>query len=128
VFRAALSKLRTEFNVRTRNTGLEARNGVSAVRRGLEHVERKMAGDMQVLKHDVELDMNGSKDENRNGAKMLDLQIEVSCDFPSAVNSHGRKSTAAQLSQLGICVPRSRAPSGTLHAVLSVSSPHDSHC
>jgi hypothetical protein len=78
VFRAALSKLRTEFNVRTRNTGLEARNGVSAVRRELEHLERKMAGDMQVLKHDVEMDMNSSKDENRNDKKTLDILIEVS--------------------------------------------------
>lgn len=76
VFKAALSKLRTESNVRNRNTGLAARNAVSAVRRELESVERKMAGDMQVLKHDVELDMNNSKDDNRNDKKSIDLQIE----------------------------------------------------
>jgi hypothetical protein len=77
VFRAALSKLRTEVNVRTRNTGLVARNSVSAVRRELEHLDRQMAGDMQVLKHDVEMDMNNSKDENRNDKKTMYIQIEV---------------------------------------------------
>lgn len=72
-----MSKLRTEFNVRNRNTGQVARDTVGALRRELERVEHKMAGDMQVLKHDVELDLNNRKDENRNDKKNRDIMIEV---------------------------------------------------
>lgn len=87
MFKAALSKLRTEANVRNRNTGLAARSALSAVRRELERLEHKIAGDMQVLKHDVEMDMSESKDENRTTMKMLDIQIEVSQESIGAVGA-----------------------------------------
>lgn len=76
MFKAALSKLRTEFNVRNRNTGIAARNAVSAIRRELDGVEVKMAEDVQVLKHDIELDVNNRKTDTRSDMKWADIAIE----------------------------------------------------
>lgn len=71
-----MSKLRTEFNVRNRNTGIAARNAVSALRHELDSVEVKMAEDVQVLKHDIELDVNNRKTDTRSDMKWADIAIE----------------------------------------------------
>lgn len=76
LFKAALSKLRTEHSIRNRNTGIAARSAVSAIRRELDSVEVKMAEDVQVLKHDIELDVNNRKTDTRSDMKWADIQIE----------------------------------------------------
>ncbi|EKD03542.1 hypothetical protein A1Q2_02125 [Trichosporon asahii var. asahii CBS 8904] len=76
LYKAALSKLRTEFEVRNRNAGIAARNAVTAVRRELESVDQRMAENVQVLKHDIELDLSTTKDETRAGLKAFDILIE----------------------------------------------------
>lgn len=78
LFKAALSKLGTEFNVRTRNAGIAARDDLSAIRRELDAVEIKMAEEMQILKHDIEIEVNDRKTETRSEIKSFDIAIEVS--------------------------------------------------
>ncbi|KAL1411108.1 hypothetical protein Q8F55_002058 [Vanrija albida] len=76
LFKAALSKLRTEFNVRTRNAGIAARDDLGAIRRELDAVEIKMAEEMQILKHDIEIEVNDRKTETRSEIKSFDIAIE----------------------------------------------------
>ncbi|WOO81419.1 putative protein [Vanrija pseudolonga] len=76
LFKAALSKLGTEFNVRTRNAGIAARDDLSAIRRELDAVEIKMAEEMQILKHDIEIEVNDRKTETRSEIKSFDIAIE----------------------------------------------------
>lgn len=64
--------------MRNRNAGIAARNAVTAVRRELESVDQRMAENVQVLKHDIELDLSTTKDETRAGLKAFDILIEVS--------------------------------------------------
>lgn len=51
---------------------------MTAVRRELESVDQRMAENVQVLKHDIELDLSTTKDETRAGLKAFDILIEVS--------------------------------------------------
>ncbi|TXT13682.1 hypothetical protein VHUM_01049 [Vanrija humicola] len=76
LFKAALSKLGTEFNLRTRNAGIAARDDLSAIRRELDAVEVKMAEEMQILKHDIEIEVNDRKTETRSEIKSFDIAIE----------------------------------------------------
>lgn len=64
--------------MRNRNAGIAARNAVTAVRRELESVDQRMAENVQILKHDIELDLSTTKDETRAGLKAFDILIEVS--------------------------------------------------
>lgn len=76
LWKAALSKLRTEFNVRNRNAGIAGRNALSAIRRDLDSVELKMSEDVQTLKHDIELDMGNRKTDQRSEMKQTSITIE----------------------------------------------------
>ncbi|KLT38303.1 hypothetical protein CC85DRAFT_289651 [Cutaneotrichosporon oleaginosum] len=76
LFKAALSKLRTEWNVRNRNTGIAGRNALSAIRRDLDGVELKMGEDVQMLKHDIELDMGNRKTDIRSDMKQTSINIQ----------------------------------------------------
>lgn len=57
------------------------------MRRELESVDQRMAENVQVLKHDIELDLSTTKDETRAGLKAFDILIEVSHGHRSVVSS-----------------------------------------
>lgn len=52
LFNAALSELRTELSVQTRNDGLALKAMAVAIRREVEQLEQKMQEDIQTLKHE----------------------------------------------------------------------------
>lgn len=52
LFNAALSELRTELSVQTRNDGLALKAMAVAIRREVEQLEQKMKEDIQTLKHE----------------------------------------------------------------------------
>lgn len=52
MFNAALSELRTELSVQTRNDGLALKAMAVAIRREVEQLEQKMQEDIQTLKHE----------------------------------------------------------------------------
>lgn len=52
LFNAALSELRTELSVQTRNDGLALKSMAVAIRREVEQLEQKMKEDIQTLKHE----------------------------------------------------------------------------
>ncbi|KGB77949.2 hypothetical protein CNBG_4036 [Cryptococcus deuterogattii R265] len=76
LFNAALSELRTELSVQTRNDGLALKAMAVAIRREVEQLEQKMQEDIQTLKHDIEMDMNNRKAETRTEIKGFDINIE----------------------------------------------------
>ncbi|KAK6908706.1 mitochondrial protein [Kwoniella mangroviensis CBS 8886] len=76
LFNAALSELRTELSVQARNDGLALKAMAGAIRREVEGLEQKMKEDVQVLKHDIEMDMNNRKAETRTEMKGFDIYIE----------------------------------------------------
>lgn len=76
LFNAALSELRTELSVQTRNDGLALKAMAVAIRREVEQLEQKMKEDIQTLKHDIEMDMNNRKAETRTEIKGFDINIE----------------------------------------------------
>ncbi|WRT69709.1 uncharacterized protein IL334_006699 [Kwoniella shivajii] len=76
LFNAALSELRTELSVQARNDGLALKAAAGAIRREVEGLEQKIKEDVQVLKHDIEMDMNNRKAETRTEMKGFDIYIE----------------------------------------------------
>lgn len=52
LFRAALSELSTELNVKARNDGTNLRTMAGAIRREVDTLEQKMKEDIQTLKHE----------------------------------------------------------------------------
>lgn len=102
MFNAALSELRTELSVQTRNDGLALKAMAVAIRREVEQLEQKMQEDIQTLKHEyviiyfflfffaficsydgdsIEMDMNNRKAETRTEIKGFDINIEVGFPF-----------------------------------------------
>ncbi|BEI87313.1 uncharacterized protein CcaverHIS019_0100310 [Cutaneotrichosporon cavernicola] len=76
LFRAALSRVRTEWNVRKRNAGIAGRDALSAIRRDIDSVELTMSEDVQELKHDIELEMGNRKTDTRSDMKQASINIE----------------------------------------------------
>ncbi|WVR08019.1 hypothetical protein IAU60_005063 [Kwoniella sp. DSM 27419] len=76
LFNAALSELRTELSVQARNDGLALKAVAGAIRREVDGLEQKMTEDVQVLRHDIEMDMNNRKAETRTEMKGFDIYIE----------------------------------------------------
>lgn len=76
LFRAALSELRTELNVRARNDGLALRSATNTLRREVDSLNQRMKEEIGGLKHDIEMDMNNRKGETRSDQKAYELFIE----------------------------------------------------
>ncbi|GMK55029.1 hypothetical protein CspeluHIS016_0200850 [Cutaneotrichosporon spelunceum] len=76
LFKAALSKIRTEWNVRKRNAGIAGRDALSAIRRDIDSAELTLSEDVQALKHDIELEMGNRKTDTRSDMKQASINIE----------------------------------------------------
>ncbi|KAI0370292.1 hypothetical protein BV20DRAFT_995563 [Pilatotrama ljubarskyi] len=76
LFRAALSELRTEISVLTRNETAAMRSATSALRREVDALDGRMKEDIAQLKHEIQMDVDSRKNEAKNDLKSIDLQIE----------------------------------------------------
>ncbi|KAL7282107.1 hypothetical protein ACG7TL_003576 [Trametes sanguinea] len=76
LFQAALSELRTEIGVLTRNETAAMRSATAAVRREVDALEGRMKEEIAQLKHEIQMDVDSRKNEAKNDLKSIDLQIE----------------------------------------------------
>ncbi|KAI0356655.1 hypothetical protein OH77DRAFT_1423608 [Trametes cingulata] len=76
LFRAALSELRTEISVLTRNETAAMRAATSALRREVDALDGRMKEEIAQLKHEIQMDVDSRKNEAKNDLKSIDLQIE----------------------------------------------------
>ncbi|QRV91173.1 hypothetical protein RhiJN_19191 [Ceratobasidium sp. AG-Ba] len=76
LFRAALSELRAELTMRTRNEFAALRTASTALRRDVDALEGKIKEDVATLKHDIEMEINDRKNETRAEAKASEIAIE----------------------------------------------------
>ncbi|KAI0650003.1 hypothetical protein C8Q79DRAFT_997952 [Trametes meyenii] len=76
LFRAALSELRTEISVLTRNETAAMRTATSALRREVDALDGRMKEEVAQLKHEIQMDVDSRKNESKNDLKAIDLQIE----------------------------------------------------
>ncbi|KAI0773952.1 hypothetical protein C8Q74DRAFT_1267541 [Fomes fomentarius] len=76
LFRAALSELRTETSVLTRNETAAMRAATTALRREVDTLGTRMKEDITTLKHEVQMDLDSRKNEAKAELKRIDMQIE----------------------------------------------------
>ncbi|KAI0771850.1 hypothetical protein BD413DRAFT_546567 [Trametes elegans] len=76
LFKAALSELRTEISVLTRNETAAMRTATSALRREVDALDGRMKEEIAHLKHEIQMDVDSRKNEAKNDLKSMDLQIE----------------------------------------------------
>ncbi|KAI0334782.1 hypothetical protein GY45DRAFT_1046812 [Cubamyces sp. BRFM 1775] len=76
LFRAALSELRTEISVITRNETAAMRSATAALRREVDALDGRMKEEIAQLKHEIQMDLDSRKNEAKNDLKAIDLQIE----------------------------------------------------
>ncbi|KIM90722.1 hypothetical protein PILCRDRAFT_94449 [Piloderma croceum F 1598] len=76
LFRAALSELRAEVTVRTRNESAAIRTATTALRRDVDRVDVKMKEDLATLKHEIQMELDSRKNESRTDMKKQDIVIE----------------------------------------------------
>ncbi|KAI0676847.1 hypothetical protein C8Q78DRAFT_1158774 [Trametes maxima] len=76
LFRAALSELRTEISVLTRNETATMRTATSALRREVDALDGRMKEEVAQLKHEIQMDVDSRKNESKDDLKAVDLQIE----------------------------------------------------
>ncbi|EIW61726.1 uncharacterized protein TRAVEDRAFT_116349 [Trametes versicolor FP-101664 SS1] len=76
LFRAALSELRTEIGVLTRNETAAMRSATSALRREVDALDGRMKEGIAQLKHEIQMDVDSRKNESKDDLKNIDLQIE----------------------------------------------------
>ncbi|KAH9853788.1 hypothetical protein C2E23DRAFT_776676 [Lenzites betulinus] len=76
LFRAALSELRTEIGVLTRNETAAMRSATSALRREVDTLDGRMREEIAQLKHEIQMDVDSRKNESKDDMKHVELQIE----------------------------------------------------
>ncbi|RPD61938.1 hypothetical protein L226DRAFT_613284 [Lentinus tigrinus ALCF2SS1-7] len=76
LFKAALSELRSETSVLTRNETAAMRAATTALRREVDTLETRMREDIATLKHEIQMDLDSRKNEARSDLKRIDMQIE----------------------------------------------------
>ncbi|KAJ3559831.1 hypothetical protein NM688_g105 [Phlebia brevispora] len=77
LFKAALSELRTEITMRTRNESAAMRTATAALRREVDALDGQMKEDLATLKHEIQMEVDSRKNEAKNDVKQMDIQIEV---------------------------------------------------
>jgi len=76
LFRAALSELRAEVTMRTRNESAAIRTATTALRRDVDRLDVKMKEDIATLKHEIQMELDSRKNESRADMKRQDIVIE----------------------------------------------------
>jgi phage host-nuclease inhibitor protein Gam len=95
LFRAALSELRAEITMMTKNDSAAIRSATAALRREVDRLDVKMKEDIGTLKHEytpsdlyvltrlilwsrIQMELDSRKNEARSDIKQQDIAIEVS--------------------------------------------------
>jgi len=76
LFRAALSELRAESTMRTRNETAKLQTSMAALRREVDALDGKMKEDIQTLKHEIQMEVDNRKNEARTDLKRQDITVE----------------------------------------------------
>ncbi|KAG5716544.1 hypothetical protein E4T56_gene16348 [Termitomyces sp. T112] len=76
LFRAALSELRAEITMMTKNDSAAIRTSTAALRREVDRLDVKMKEDVDILKHEIQMDVNNRKNEAKSDHKQRDIDIE----------------------------------------------------
>ncbi|EKM59654.1 uncharacterized protein PHACADRAFT_137700 [Phanerochaete carnosa HHB-10118-sp] len=76
LFKAALSELRTELTMLTRNETAAMRAAGAAQRREVDALNARMKEDLANLKHEIQMELDSRKNEAKNDMKQIDIEIE----------------------------------------------------
>lgn len=76
LFKAAMSELRTEFQMMRRNDIQILQTEGSAIARDMESLRQQLNEDVAMMKNDVTLDMNYHKNTGREEHNKIDIQIQ----------------------------------------------------
>ncbi|RDB22791.1 Uncharacterized protein C27B12.07 [Hypsizygus marmoreus] len=76
LFRAALSELRAEITMMTKNDSAAIRTATAALRREVDRLDVKMKEDIGTLKHEIQMDVDSRKNEAKSELKQQDIAIE----------------------------------------------------
>ncbi|KAF8812377.1 hypothetical protein BYT27DRAFT_7251912 [Phlegmacium glaucopus] len=77
LFRAALSDLRAELTMNTKNDSAAIRAATTALRREVDLLDVKMKEDVGNLKHEIQMELDSRKNEAKADLKQQDINIEV---------------------------------------------------
>ncbi|KAF9462575.1 hypothetical protein BDZ94DRAFT_1260746 [Collybia nuda] len=76
LFRAALSELRAEITMMTKNDSAAIRTSTAALRREVDRLDIKMKEDIGTLKHEIQMELDSRKNEAKSDLKQQDISIE----------------------------------------------------
>jgi len=76
LFRAALSELRAEMTMSTKNDSAAIRAATAALRRDVDRLDVKMKEDIGNLKHEIQMELDSRKNEAKADFKQQDIMIE----------------------------------------------------
>lgn len=76
LFRAALSEMRTEMTMRTRNGSANMRTATAALRREVDALDGRMKEDLGTLKHEIQMELDSRKNEAKNDLRRQDILHE----------------------------------------------------
>ncbi|KDR83814.1 hypothetical protein GALMADRAFT_219647 [Galerina marginata CBS 339.88] len=76
LFRAALSELRAEMTMSTKNDSAAIRAATAALRRDVDRLDVKMKEDIGNLKHEIQMELDSRKNEAKADFKQQDIGIE----------------------------------------------------
>jgi len=76
LFRAALSELRAEMTMSTKNDSAAIRAATAALRRDVDRLDVKMKEDIGNLKHEIQMELDSRKNEAKADLKQQDISIE----------------------------------------------------
>lgn len=76
LFKAALSELRTELTMLTRNESAAMRTASAALRREVDALDGRMKEDLGNLKHEIQMELDSRRNEAKNDLKQMDIEIE----------------------------------------------------
>ncbi|KAI0303116.1 hypothetical protein BC826DRAFT_983460 [Russula brevipes] len=77
LFRAALSEMRTEMTTRTRAETAAIRAQSAALRRDVDVLSARLKESLDGLKHEIQMDVDNRKNEEKGASKKVDLEIEA---------------------------------------------------
>ncbi|KAE9410411.1 hypothetical protein BT96DRAFT_789791, partial [Gymnopus androsaceus JB14] len=76
LFRAALSELRSEMTLKTKNESAAVQAATTALRRDVDRLDVKMKEDIATLKHEVQIELDNRKNEVKDQFTSKDIAIE----------------------------------------------------
>jgi len=77
LFRAALSELRAELTMSTKNDSAAIRAATAALRREVDLLDVKMKENVGNLKHEIQMELDSRKNEAKADLKQQDINIET---------------------------------------------------